>query len=101
MNIATTLKDLPRSDGWTPVRIPVSIDMNGMEVVIWAHVLDGGEGPTLTLLSGLHGNEWLHLDLFDELHRILPDSDFRGRVVMVPELRSAIWNIAGITAMGT
>ena len=66
------LKELPPSSTWRAVRLPVSTDMNGMEVVIWAHVLGSEEGPTLTLLSGLHGNEWLHLDLFEELYRTLP-----------------------------
>jgi predicted deacylase len=84
MSYSSTLKELPADNKWHIARLPVSTDMNGMEVSILVHAISKGEGPTLTLLSGLHGNEWLHLNFFMELRDILSAQDFQGRVVMVP-----------------
>ena len=65
MRIYESVKDLPQTAGKYKVRVPVTIDVNGSDVVIWTHALVGAtEGPTLTLLAGLHGNEWLHLHFF-------------------------------------
>ncbi|MEM6428002.1 MAG: succinylglutamate desuccinylase/aspartoacylase family protein, partial [Deinococcota bacterium] len=80
----SAVQDVPADGRWHVVRLPVTTDMNGMDVDIHAHVIHKGNGPTLTLLSGLHGNEWLHLDFFMELHTILSDTTFQGRVILIP-----------------
>lgn len=85
MSTPSTVPDVPNEPGWHLVRIPITTDLNGMEVSLVVHVLQGEEpGPTLTLLSGLHGNEWHHLETFRELRTMLGPSNVRGRVLMVP-----------------
>ncbi len=83
--IYTTLRDVPNETGKYRIRIPVTTDTNGLDVVIWAHAFVGSRpGPTLTLLSGLHGNEWLHLEYFRRLMNALDAEALSGRVVIVP-----------------
>ena len=79
------VRDVPATPGWHAVRVPITTDLNGMEVALHLHVLNGAEpGPTLGLLSGLHGNEWHHLQTFRELRSGLGPNDVRGRVLMIP-----------------
>lgn len=67
------------------VRVPITTDMNGMQVALTVHVLVGQRpGPTLTLLSGLHGNEWGHLHFFKEFVETCDVQQLAGRVLVVP-----------------
>jgi predicted deacylase len=51
------------------VRVPVTIDLGGHEVYMPVHVVRGARpGPTVTLISCLHGNEWLSIEV---LRRVL------------------------------
>ncbi|MCG8376681.1 MAG: succinylglutamate desuccinylase/aspartoacylase family protein, partial [Chlorobiales bacterium] len=71
--------------GHYKVRVPVTMDMNGMEVAVWTHVLVGANpGPTLTLLSGLHGNEWLHLGFFRRFVQGFDPGLVSGRILVIP-----------------
>jgi predicted deacylase len=68
--------------------------MNGAPVVLWTHALVGASpGPTLTLLSGLHGNEWLHLQMFRDFVQSFESEAVSGRVLVVP--------VANAVAFGT
>ena len=94
MNMLTSLKNLAHQPGKRLVKLPVTTDMNGADVNIHVHVIDGNEsGPTLTLLSGLHGNEWQHLHFFRAITEQLQSESFRGRVLVVP--------MANATAFGS
>jgi predicted deacylase len=85
VTIYQSLKDVPHVPGKHLVRIPVTTDMNGMEVVIWSHLIIGAkDGPRLTLLSGLHGNEWLHLEFFRRFVQDCNPDELSGTVVVVP-----------------
>jgi hypothetical protein len=85
MNLYPSLAQAPETPGKHLVRIPVTTDTNGFEVVIWVHALVGAEaGPTLTLLSGLHGNEWLHLAFFRRFVDEFDPTEVCGRVLVVP-----------------
>jgi predicted deacylase len=67
------------------LRLPVTTALSGMDVAVDAIVHEGvADGPTLTLLAGVHGNEWQHLFFFQRLDEELPRLGFRGRVVLVP-----------------
>lgn len=66
------------------VRVPVTRDLGG-DVEICAHVVAGREdGPTLLLLSMLHGNEWFSVLILRELLQQLDPARLRGAVVAVP-----------------
>ncbi|TVR87358.1 MAG: hypothetical protein EA416_14635 [Trueperaceae bacterium] len=79
------VESVPTTPGWHLVRAPVTTDLNGMEVTLWVHVLQGAEpGPTLTVMSGLHGNEWHHLHAFKALRDGLTPDGLRGRLLLVP-----------------
>ncbi len=83
--IYSTLSEVPTAPGRYRLRLPVAIEMSGMDVGIDAIVHQGAsEGPTLTALSGLHGNEWLQLDFFRALDAEIDHSSLRGRVILIP-----------------
>jgi predicted deacylase len=65
------------------VRLPVSRDLTG-PVDIVTHVVAGHNGPTLLLLSMLHGNEWFSALVLRELVAALNPATMRGTVVAVP-----------------
>ncbi|MGQ0732352.1 MAG: succinylglutamate desuccinylase/aspartoacylase family protein [Acidobacteriota bacterium] len=66
------------------VHVPVTRDLTG-PVEITAHVVAGlGDGPTLTLLSMLHGNEWFSAVVLREVLRRLDPSAMRGSVIAIP-----------------
>lgn len=57
----------------------------GYALEIVAHVLTGdGEGPTLGIFSGSHGDEIFSVELLRQIGLRLPAKPFRGRVVLVP-----------------
>lgn len=85
MTIYTSISDAPTTPGKYLARIPVTTDINGFDVTITAHILVGATpGPTLTLLSGLHGNEWLHLEFFRQFVAEFDPATTAGRVLVVP-----------------
>jgi predicted deacylase len=94
VRVYASLEEVPIAAGRHEVRIPVTTDMNGTPVVIWGHVLNGAQpGPTLLLLSGLHGNEWLHLHFFRTIVDSFVPDQTAGRLLVVP--------IANQVAFGT
>jgi predicted deacylase len=85
MSWYASLADVPDRPGKYLARIPVTKDLNGMDVVVWSHVLVGqNSGPILTLLSGLHGDEWLHLQFFLHFVEELSVDRLSGTVIVVP-----------------
>jgi predicted deacylase len=85
MTVLGSLSDVPPAPGKYKVRIPVTTDLNGLKVVIWVHALVGDNpGPTLTLLSGLHGNEWLHLEFFQRFVEDFEPAQVSGTVLVIP-----------------
>jgi predicted deacylase len=66
------------------VRLPVARDLTG-PVDIVSHVVAGADdGPTLLLLSMLHGNEWFSALIVREVLARLDPRTLRGAVVAVP-----------------
>ncbi len=66
------------------VRVPVAHDLTG-PVEIVTHVVAGRrEGPTLLLLSMLHGNEWFSALILRELVARLDPATLRGNLLAVP-----------------
>jgi predicted deacylase len=66
------------------VRLPVTHDLTG-PVEIVAHVVAGREpGPTLTLLSMLHGNEWFSAVVLRDVVRAVDPKTLRGTLIAVP-----------------
>jgi predicted deacylase len=75
------------------VRAPVTRDLTS-DVDIVAHVVAGShDGPTLLLLSMLHGNEWFSAVVLRELLNQVEPATLRGNVVAIP--------VANATAMAT
>jgi predicted deacylase len=65
--------------------LPVFTDLDGSLVAVPVHVVHGsGPGPTLTLLSMLHGDEWSMLQTLAELLAGLDASAIRGTLLVVP-----------------
>lgn len=66
------------------VVIPVTRDV-AMPIDIHSHVVTGGkDGPTLLLLSMLHGNEWFSVLILRELLSRLDPGNLAGNVIAVP-----------------
>jgi len=66
------------------VRAPVARDLTG-DVDIVAHVVAGAhDGPTLLLLSMLHGNEWFSAVVIRELLSRIDPAVLRGNLVAIP-----------------
>jgi predicted deacylase len=66
------------------VRLPVGRDLTG-PVEIAVHVAAGaGDGPTVLLLSMLHGNEWFSALVVREVMRRIDPAALRGAVLGVP-----------------
>jgi predicted deacylase len=66
------------------VRVPVTRDLTG-PVDIVGHVVAGrSDGPTLLLLSMLHGNEWFSAVVLRDLLRGVDPSAMNGNVIAVP-----------------
>src|SRR3972149_11098114 len=79
----------PGTPGSHRVRLPVTTDLNDADISIWVHALVGAKpGPTLTLLSGTHGNEWAHIAWFARFAADFDPKDVRGRILMVPVANS-------------
>ena len=65
----------PHDDAWGTVRIPMA-------------VLANGEGPTVILEGGNHGDEYEGQIVLGELIRDLPLDRIRGRLIVVPSLNA-------------
>lgn len=68
----------------THLTLPVFTDLDGSDVAIPLHVVHGAApGPTLSLLSMLHGDEWSMLQTLAELLARLDPSTLRGTLLVV------------------
>jgi len=65
--------------------LDVTLRLDGTMLRIPVHVVNGAhEGPTLTLTSGLHGSEWLPVEVFRRALETLDTSAMSGRVLAIP-----------------
>jgi predicted deacylase len=71
---------------WRLTRIPVAVLASGAEVGVVLHELSGGagDGPTLGLSAGIHGDEAVGVEILFRLRRHLDPAAIRGRVLMLP-----------------
>ena len=61
-------RSIPRGVRAT-ARIPLAIALDGGELGVWVHIVRGAQPrPTLTIVSGLHGDEWF---LVETLRRLV------------------------------
>ncbi len=66
-------------------RYPVTTDLHGGEIRLAVHEITGArDGPTLALLSSLHGGEWLSIEMVRRLVVRLDPAAMAGRVLAVP-----------------
>jgi predicted deacylase len=67
------------------LRLPVTVGLNGGDINVWVHAVHGTKpGPTLVILSGLHGDEWFSLE---SIQRIIEEADpatLSGTLLVVP-----------------
>lgn len=67
------------------VNLPVTTGLNGAALDLTVHVIHGtGPGPTLTLLSTLHGGEWFSILPLRRLVLDLDPADIKGTLLVVP-----------------
>ena len=67
------------------VRVPVTTGLNGAELALWVHVVRGTKpGPTLGLLSALHGGEWASIPPLRQLVAEIDPSALSGTILAVP-----------------
>ncbi|MGQ0549133.1 MAG: succinylglutamate desuccinylase/aspartoacylase family protein [Armatimonadota bacterium] len=71
--------------GRTFHRYPVTVDLHGGEISLAVHEITGArDGPTLAVLSSLHGGEWLSIEMVRRLVVRLNPGAIAGRVLVVP-----------------
>jgi predicted deacylase len=69
------------------VRIPITTGLNGAELALSVHVLRGrADGPTLALLSGLHGGEWFSIETLCRLVAGTDPGALRGTLLVLPTI---------------
>jgi len=74
------------------ITIPVTRDL-GVDIRIKAHVLAGKqEGPTLLILSMLHGEEWFSVLIIRELIKKLDLNQLKGNIIAVPVANTSSFN---------
>lgn len=74
--------------------IPIANDLNGGEIFFPIHVFLGtGDGPTLSLFSGVHGNDWGTVEIMRRLITQVDPKALRGNLIVVP--------VANPVALGT
>ncbi|WP_047983524.1 succinylglutamate desuccinylase/aspartoacylase family protein [Ornithinibacillus californiensis] len=79
------------------VKIPVTKDLSG-DVNIYTHILTGEKnGPTLLLLSMLHGNEWFSVLILKELLKRIDVSELKGNIIAVPVANQVAFGTASRT----
>jgi uncharacterized protein len=88
-SMLTSIAQVPEAAGIYRVRLPVTTDLNDADISIWVHAIVGAKpGPTLTLLSGAHGNEWGHIEWFARFLSELQPQALSGRILVVPVANS-------------
>jgi len=77
----TTVKPGSRSI----VRVPVTTDLNGEAITLVVHAVAGRRpGPTLALLSTLHGSEWLSIEVIRRVVEGVDPNKLSGNILAVP-----------------
>jgi predicted deacylase len=71
---------------WRVERIPVTSLASGAELQLALHELRGrrGDGPTLGLSAGIHGDEAIGVEILFRMRQRLDARELRGRVLMLP-----------------
>ncbi|MCV0377407.1 succinylglutamate desuccinylase/aspartoacylase family protein [Microbacterium sp.] len=65
--------------------VPVMTLLNGSELSLSIHAIHGREdGPTICLLSTLHGGEWFSIEALRRVTSLLDPDALRGTVLVVP-----------------
>jgi predicted deacylase len=67
-------------------RVPVATMADGTDAVLHVHHVEGGagDGPTVGISAGIHGNENTGSQIVRSLWPVLSSTPFRGRVVLLP-----------------
>jgi hypothetical protein len=66
------------------ITLPITQDL-GVKLEMTAHVLAGRQpGPTMLLVSLLHGEEWLYVLAFKKVMEILNLETLKGQLIIVP-----------------
>ncbi len=67
-------------------RIPLASMADGGEMALALHEIQGrvGEGPTVGICAGIHGNERTGTEIVLEIARRYTEGRFRGRLVLLP-----------------
>lgn len=66
-------------------RVPVTVDLHGGEIALAVHEITGArDGPTLAILSTLHGGEWMSIEMVRRVVQRLDPVGLAGRVLAVP-----------------
>ena len=69
----------------TVVRVPVTTRLDGSELAITVHAVRGRQdGPVVTLVSALHGSEWLSIEIVRRVVETLDPARLRGSVLAIP-----------------
>ena len=80
-----TLAGLASPVGHSFARIPVTTRLDGSDLAISVHVVRGKtDGPTLTLVSALHGSEWFSIEIIRRVVSGLDGNDLSGRLIAIP-----------------
>lgn len=67
------------------IPVEVTTGLNGAPLRLWVHALRGrGEGPTLALLSTLHGGEWFSIPVLRDLVASVDLDRLNGTILVVP-----------------
>jgi predicted deacylase len=67
------------------IDLPVTVGLNGSQLSIAVHVVQGVEpGPTVCLLSTLHGGEWFSVAALRRLAASVQPDALRGTLLIVP-----------------
>ena len=67
------------------IGIPVTRGLNGATLRLWVHALHGKfDGPTLVLLSTLHGGEWFSIPVLRDLVAGVDLGRLHGSILVVP-----------------
>lgn len=69
----------------TMVRVPVLTDLDGSEIALHVHVIAGARpGPTLAVVTVLHGGEWQAVDISLALLDRIDPAELAGNLIVVP-----------------
>jgi predicted deacylase len=66
------------------ITLPITKDL-GVKLEMTAHILAGRqEGPTMLLVSMLHGEEWLYILAFKKILEIVDLESLKGQLIIIP-----------------